>query len=146
MRSWSGREAGQWLAVKLDKYERFKAMIRKSDCSFKPVQLWAIIFSFLAAVCLCQRSIAMETAPTQNSRDFAFDFARECAASDSDKKPNLVVSPYGAYCLLSLLSNGAAGGTPTEMMRMLHVGTNTTDALNVENKRSLEALKSTDEK
>jgi serine protease inhibitor len=81
--------------------------------------------------------LAMDALNPSGSTEFALKFARECAGSS---KGNTVVSPYGAFSLLSLLVNGARGGTQSEMLKMLGASVDSLNDLNAANKAACQNL------
>src|SRR5271168_2568580 len=93
------------------------------------------LFSFLWVSCYPVG--AMDALNPPGSTPFALRFARECAGSS---KGNTVVSPYGAFSLLSLLVNGAGGNTKAEMLKMLGASVESLNDLNAANKLACQSL------
>jgi len=73
-----------------------------------------------------------------DSDAFAFEYLRECIRTN---KGNVVISPYGAFSVLSMLANGADGSTRSELLRVLKVSTSLDD-LNHSNAANLDILNS----
>jgi serpin B len=84
---------------------------------------------------------AADASASPNSTAFALKFGKECAGSSTG---NTVISPYGAYSLLSLLVNGAVGSTQAEMFKMLGTDAARLGELNAANKAACKSLSAND--
>jgi serine protease inhibitor len=87
-------------------------------------------------------SSTLQAPIAEGATSFAFKFAS--LSSQQSPKENMVLSPYGAFSILSLLSNGASGTTQAEILRMLGANPKALDVLNDKNKSDLRTLAADD--
>jgi serine protease inhibitor len=62
-------------------------------------------------------AIAEESPVVQGFNEFAFDLYRQVGKPEE----NMIISPYSLSSSLGLLTNGASGGTLTQLMQVLHI-------------------------
>ena len=98
--------------------------------------------TILSTLCLAALSCAAQSteSPTLASsyNDFAFDFFQRIESGHVDE--NLILSPLSAQFALSMLQNGAAGTTLSEIQQALHTAGFSLDDVNAYNRTLIDRL------
>ena len=94
----------------------------------------------LSSIFCLSLSAAAQEAPSINTHAFAFNLMEQLEKQSDAEDKNLVFSPLSAWMALSMLQNGAAGNTLTEMQQAMCTADYTAQQLNEYNQQLMSVV------
>lgn len=94
----------------------------------------------LSSIFCLSLSAAAQEAPSINTHAFAFNLMEQLEKQSEADDKNLVFSPLSAWIALSMLQNGAAGNTLTEMQQAMSTTDKSTQQLNEYNQQLMSVM------